>query len=250
MPPDATLVLRLRDLLAQSGRYEISRLDDHQVRAASISVLHAGASLRNLADIATVLAFFSRSVAGDQIGLRQLLERAVELLDFSVDPNRGLLYSGQYATLADPWQPPDSRLTDQIRAGSNTPGTEQTPGARQAAAGKTAIGQTDAGRWLLRWNLRYLIGGDGEDAIWVRATGRFIEALSGEVEVFLAFAEFDRVFRALPAHPIFKIPEIKRIVYYLDDNAGRILNPSPELFNAGVVKQAFGKELVFRATAK
>ena len=93
----------------------------------------------------------------------------------------------------------------------------------------------------------YLIGGQAEDAIWVRATGKFIEALSGEVEVFLGSAEFDRVLRLTPAHPIFKIPEIKRIVYYLDDAAGRIPNPPAELYTNGVVKQAFGKQLVFRA---
>jgi hypothetical protein len=250
MPPDSTLVIRMRDLLARSGRYELARLDDHQVRAASRSLLHSGASLRNLSDIATVLTFFSRSVAGDQIGLRQLLERAVDLLDFSVEPDHGLLYSGQYATYADPSKPPDSRLSDQIRAASDTPGTEQTPGALQAAKGRTAIGQTDAGRWLLRWNLRYLIGGDGEDAIWMRANGKFIEAFSGEVEVFLPFVEFDQVFRFQPAHPIFKITGITRIVYYLNDNAGRMLNPPPELFAAGVVKSAFGIPIVFRASAQ
>jgi hypothetical protein len=250
MQLESSLAPRLRDLLMRSGRYEVARLDDHQVRQASRALLHSGASLRNLSDITTILTFFSGSAAGDRIGLRQLIDRAVELVDFSVDPNRGLLYSGQYATSADPWAPPDKRLTPQIRAGSNTPGTDAPAGTRQAAAGKTTIGQTSGGRWLLRWNLRYLIGGEGEDAIWLRATGRFMEALSGEAEVFLAYAEFDRVFKGPPAHPIFKIPEIKRIVYYLDDPAGRILNPPPELFTTGVVKKAFNKELVFRASKK
>jgi hypothetical protein len=240
----------MRDLLARSGRYEVSRLNDHQLNAASGALLHSGASLRNLADVATVLAFFSRSVAGDRIGLRQLFDRAIELLDFSVDPDTGLIYSGQYATYADMWQPPDIRLTAQIRAGSNTPGTEAPTGTIQAAKGKTVLGATDAGRWLLGWNLRYLIGGQAEDAIWLRATGKFIEALSGEAEVFLGSAEFDRVLRFLPAHPIFKIPEIKSIVYYLDDAGGRIPNPPAELYSTGVVKQAFGKQLVFRGTKK
>ena len=250
MQPDSILLTRMRDLLARSGRYEVSRLDDHQLHAASGALLHSAASLRNLLDVATVLAFFSRSVAGDRIGLRQLFDRAIELLDFSVDPNAGLIYSGQYATYADMWLPPDFRLTAQICARSNAPGIEAPTGTLQAAQGKTVLGETQAGRWLLAWNLRYLIGGQAEDAIWARATGRFIEALSGEVEVFLGSAEFDRVLRLTPAHPIFKIPEIKKIVYYLDDAAGRIPNPPAELYTTAVLKQAFGKQLVFRATKK
>jgi hypothetical protein len=234
MQPESALAPRMRDLLVRSGRYEVSRLDDHQVRAASRSLLHSAATLRNLGDIETVLAFFSHSVAGDRIGLRQLLGRAVEMLDFRVDPDRGLLYAGQYATAADPWKAPDNRLTPQIRE-------------KAAPPGKTAIGQTVGGRWLMRWNLRYMVGGDGEDAVWARATGRFTESFSGEVEVLLAYADFDHVFRALPSHPIFKIQRIAKVVYFLDDSARRMLNPPPELFTTGVVKKAFGLDLVFRA---
>ena len=136
----------MRDLLARSGRYEVSRLDDHQLHAASGALLHSAASLRNLLDVATVLAFFSRSVAGDRIGLRQLFDRAIDLLDFSVDRNTGLISPASMPPHADMWKPPDIRLTAQIRAGLQHAGKSNSASRHlQATQGKTVLGETEAG---------------------------------------------------------------------------------------------------------
>src|SRR5205807_1707772 len=94
------------------------------------------------------------------------------------------------------------------------------------------------------------IGGEGEDAVWARATERFVDGLAGQVKVLLELPEFDRALRTLEAHSLFNVPEITRIVYWLEDSGSRLLNAYPALFTDGVVKRVRGKELVFRAARK
>jgi hypothetical protein len=230
-------LLAIRDLLARTGRIDISRLDDHQVRPAARSLLHSAARLRNLDDIRILLEYFSESGGAGRAALQQLFDRAIDLLDFRVEKDKALLYAGQYATFRSPWQPPDHRLIAGIRTAAPLP---------SGAADKTTIAHTAGGRWLLPWNLRYLLGADGEDAVWTHATRRFIEEASGEVAVLLPVKEFDDVMGMPQWHPLYGVPGVTRVVYYVDSDTQRLQNPPRQLFDAGVVKKAFDMELVFR----
>jgi hypothetical protein len=231
----------MRDLLSRTGHTDLGRLDDHQVRAAARALLTSGARLRSLSDIQTVLAFFSDSPAGDRMGLRQLLDRAIDLLEFTVEPDKGLLYAGQYATMQNLWMKPDDRLVAEIRAAAPLP---------SGAADKTTIAHTRGGKWLLRWNLRSLVASEGEGAAWAHATKRFMDALSGDVEVLLSFNEYDPLLRKPDWHPLYEVPGVKKVIYYLDDDSRRLMNPPKELFGEGVMKRAFGIALLFRAGKK
>jgi hypothetical protein len=228
----------MRELLSRTGHADLSRLDNHQVRKAARAFANSGAILYSLSDIRTVLAFLSEAGIRDHIGLRQLFDRAIPLLDFKVEPHKGLLYAGQYATYLDLRTPPDDRLTEEIRAAAPLP---------SGAADKTTIAHTPGGRWLLPWNLRYLLGDSGEDAVWAHATGRFVDRLIGQVEVLLPFRDFNFVMTRLPWHPLFEVPDVTTVFYYLDDDPKRLFNPPKELFGPGLVKRAHGKTLVFQA---
>jgi len=230
-------LLEIRHLLARTGHANIGRMDDHQVRKAARSLPVSAASLRNLADIRRVLAWFSES-GGDRIGLLRLFDRAIDLLDFKTPPNKGLIYADQYFTMGDPSMAPDDRLTEEIRNAAARP---------SGAADKTTLAHTSGGKWLLPWNLRFLLGAAGEDQVWARATRRFVEALSGDAEVLLPTREFEFAMRTPPWHPLYEVAGITGVIYFLDDDARRILNPPRELFEAGVVRKVFGKNLVFRA---
>src|SRR5579883_2320547 len=139
----------MRDLLSRSGVHDVGRLNDHQIRNEARSLLRSAAALRNLAEVHALLTFASAIGDPDRTGLRALFRRAIELLDFSVAPGMGLLYAGQYSTYLEPWMGADDRLTEEIRAAEPLP---------SGAADKTTIAHTTGGRWLLPWNLRYLLG--------------------------------------------------------------------------------------------
>jgi len=235
VPADLSLHLRVRALLHRSGRVDVSRLNDREVEQAARSLLASGVYLRNVHDIETGISFFAQFAGANRQALLTLLERAAELLDFGTERDRGVLYAAQYATYRDPLGAVDIRLASQIRDGAEEKG---------------AIGATPGGRWLRRRDLHFLVGGALEDAVWARASERFIEALTGEVTVLLDYAQFDRALRTLAPHPLFNVPEITRILYWLDKDGSRILNADPALFAAGVVKQVHGKGLIFRAARK
>ena len=228
---------RMRHLLSRSGHGDLTRLDDYQVRHAALRLVTSGASLHTVSDIRTVIGIFVESPFPDRIGLRQLFDRAIALLDFRVDTDKGLVYAGQYKTYLDIYKPPDSRLTEEIRAAAPLPA---------GAADKTTIAHTPGGRWLLPWNLPSLVGSQEESAIWARATGRFIDALKGEVQVLLPLAEFEEAMKG-PWHPIYDTAGVKKVVYFLDGDWRRLLNPPKELFGIGIAKKLFGRNVVFRA---
>jgi hypothetical protein len=236
LPADLSLYLRIRALLYRSGRVDISRLNDREVEQTAHSLLASGVYLRNIEDIEAAIAFFAQFAGANRQALLTLLERAAELLDFGTDRDRGVIYAAQYATYRDPLGAVDKRLAKQIRDGAEQKG---------------AIGSTPGGRWLLRRDLHFLIGGAFEDAVWARASERFIEALTGQVTVLPDYPQFDRALRTLAPHPLFNVPEITGILYRLDRDGARILNADPALFADGVIKQVHGRVLLtFRAARK
>lgn len=231
-------LLELRDLLYRTGVTHLARMDDYQVRKQARVLLHSGSCLRNLADIRTVLNFCTYTGGGDRNSLQRLFDRALDMLDFRVEANKGLIYAGQYGTFRERWKHPDDRLTEEIRDAEELP---------SGAADKTTVAHTRGGQWLLPWNLRHLLGADGEDDVWAHATRNFIEKLSGEAQVLLPFREFDEAWRRTPWHPLYEVAGIKRVVYFMDDDSRQIMNPPKDLFTAGVAKKAFGLDLIFQA---
>ena len=228
MPADLSLPSRVRALLARRGRSDVCRLSDFEAAKAARSLLASAVHLRDLEDLATAAAFFAQTPLSHRAELRGLFERAVDLLDFTAERDRGILYDGQYAETPAA----ESRIAVEIGEGAGEPG---------------AIGTTSGGRWLQKWNLHFLLGGEAENAVWQRATKRFLRTLSGEVHVRLEYPAFNRVFRTLESHPLFGVAEVTRIVFRLTQGGSRMFNVDPALFGAGVVKRAHGKVVVFQA---
>jgi hypothetical protein len=242
----------IRAVLGTYGAHDLYRTDDHEIARRFGHLISGATRFRTISDVETAITFLSkegRVLASEYI---RLFETAVDLLSFRTPKDTGILYSGQY-----------SRFVEHDTRGGTASGDRQigkligqfadsTVKMRTVAlsrAGKCPIDKTEGGRWLLRFNLAFVIGGPAEQAIWARASAKLVRNFEGEVEVFLAFPEFDRVFRSVEGHTLFQNPNVTRIVYFLEHGSSRLATMPPELFAAGIVRQVRGKELVFRVAA-
>jgi hypothetical protein len=212
-------------------------------------LVHHGTRLLSIGDIETAIAFLSWDRALRAPCYLRPFRDAVDILSFRVPKDTGALYSGQYSTFPDyslrggtasgalkAKQPIDRFASSKIRM-------RDVVLAQQK---KHPIDCTEGGRWLLKFNLQTLENRETEQAVWSAASEKYVQNLKGEVEVYLAFPEFERMFRSVEGHALFKNPNVGRIVYFLEHGSSRLANMPPELFGAGIVRHARGKELVFR----
>jgi hypothetical protein len=249
---DAMYSQRIRSVLVTFGAHDLWRTDDHEVARRFRNLIRDGTRLRSLADIETAIEFLSRDNAAYSRGYGTLFLIAVDILSFRTPKDSGILYSGQYYTL----------LEHSLRAGTASGDGDVGQLIAQFASSKVRmqdvalvrarekqkcpIDSTEGGRWLRRFNLPLLVGPQTEQKIWSTASEKYVRNLAGEVEVFLAFPEFKRVFRSVESHALFKNGNVSRIVYFLEHGDSRIADMPPELSGDGVVQHARGKELIFR----
>jgi len=256
----AMLANQIRLLLARHWIFDSARMNDRQV-AQAFERLIGSSSLRELEDIEVGLEYCS-DFSGDSARRRVLIDAAVERLKFSTPPDRGILYSGQYAFDAD----------DNRRMGTSTPAERLRPrdiplgrkiaqyadevvkmedvAKRWAVAnGKWTIGHTAGARWLNARPLKRMIGREGESAIWSMASVKYVNSLAGQVEIFLAYPDFARVFRSTEGHLLYKNAAVTDITYYLEHGSSRISSADFAELRAGKVRHAHGKKLTFKVSS-
>lgn len=248
---DATWSQRVRAVLSANDSHAIWRMNDNDV-AKCFHHLIGTTRFRNLNDVEVAIKFLSLEGRAYAREFALLFENGVDLLSFRTAKDTGILYSGQYSSFGEHnmrggTSSGDRRIGQLIgHAADYTVKMQAVALSRAASSNKCVIDKTEGGRWLLKFNLKFFMDSQSERAVWSKASAKFVRGLEGEVEVFLSFPEFERVFRSVEGHALFENQKITRIVYFLEHGKNRMANMPQELFGDGVVRHAKGKELVFR----
>ena len=165
-------------------------------------------------ELKSIKAEICRSIRGHKAicsaeALRSLFKRAVPLMDFSTGWNEGVLYSGKKGEF----------------------GTGLLADVYAKQSQKKLIAATTDGEWLNNWEpLPDLVGEESAVEIWLAASIRYVSFLKGDVVVFLANQEFERVFRHKgegEQRALYKNVRVKRILYVIEHAAPNFDGPKP-----------------------
>ncbi|MBL8295836.1 MAG: hypothetical protein JNN08_28595 [Bryobacterales bacterium] len=257
-------MFRLHDTLRQSlaaavsKRFgDVSRLSDYEL-ARLAERLQDRRFLLDLRDLQTLSAF-SRTPWAERpesdIDRLEVILREVEHLDFAPKADRGVLYSGAYCLSSEPQLRMGSFNFDTEVSGEEKRFTGNTSGGAYQYANsrsKTVIEMTSGGHWIKQNEdeLRKL-GGGLVDLVWAYASGKFVQALAGQVDVFLSYPLFEKTYRIAETLLLFKNQRVTRITYYLEHGSVRKEMLPAELSGPGVAKTVTkrNKTLVFRLSS-
>jgi hypothetical protein len=237
---DALAMQRVRAALSDAGEHGIHKCTDHAVLACFGNQLRVGHYPRDLGTTELAIGYAAFNSLGDMT-LTGLFCHAVSLLQFEVASGAGLLYSGEYGV---------------FRSGGELEHVKLWQVAdRTRGRGKMPIFTTSGGRWLNDSALASFLGADGEDEVWRRASAKYVKALVGNVDVVLAYPEFDSIFRSVEGRLLFANPQVARITYHVehpasvpDTSAGWQVFDDNGVTYARKQTRAQGKDLEFIVT--
>lgn len=236
---------------------DVSRLGDYELAQLAHS-LRNRRFLLDVRDLQTLSGFYNSPWAGrpeSQDNRMELILREIERLDFTAKTDRGVVYSGAYCLATEPQLRLGSFSFDTVVSGEEKRFTGGSSGGAYQFANsrsKTVIEMTTGGQWILQNQDR--LGDLGEnlaDCVWAFASGKFIQTLVGQVDVFISFPLFEKTYRVIETLLIFKNRRITQITYYLERGSIRKGMLPAELSGPGVAKTITrrNKTLVFRLSS-
>lgn len=205
-----------------------SVLTDAEIVRLGRERLAASGAIEDLLLVETMIRQVCSAPVLDLQALIGLLERGRDLLGCrSTRLDEGVLFSGKLHWVEDDGEFVQagfsSKRTDQeVRAlNRRTVAIDETRRVATEWAeskDKLVIGMTPGGAWLDDW-LEHRLPGYLDDkekeGIWDRSSKIFVESLSGEVDVFLAYPWREKTYRSVEARPLFDNPNVTRIDFHI-----------------------------------
>lgn len=154
-------------------------------------------------DLDCIKAEIAKTIARNRViseadRLTSLFMRAVALMDFSTEPDEGILYSGKESGVYM------SKIAKEY--------------AKQHR--RKPLAWTKDGCWLNGWEpLATIVGSTNADQIWFAASIRYTNLLVGDVIIFLAKPDYDDVFRHKGVgeqRALYNNKKVKKILYVIE----------------------------------
>jgi hypothetical protein len=251
---------------------DISRLDDHEVVRLA-NMLADRSWVLEFSDMETLETFCGKMWAHNPRNKDRTLAmfmRGVDTHDFSTKRDQGVLYSGIYF-LSNHYKTrlgmflEDTKSEDELKKVADIKKfADKEVKMRDYAAAyalikrKKVIEDTPGGKWLKSNEEKLnILGDNAKNSVWSYASKKFVDGMSGEVDVFLAFPAFKSTNRSLEGHVLFRNPLVTKIVYHLEHGTNPNVSLPPEAFKGGIRTNktpegkprtivAKGKEVVFK----